>query len=109
MTFLFKYICICVCVCIYIYIYISFSCVRLFATPEIIAHQSSLSMGFYREEYWSGLPFPPPGDLPDPGIDSLLLSHLGSPNINKCVCMYVCACVCVYIYIFIGVYIHMNI
>ena len=34
----------------------------------IIAHQASLSMGFPRQEYWSGLPFPPPGDLPHPGI-----------------------------------------
>ena len=33
-----------------------------------VAHQGPLSMGFPRQEYWSGLPFPPPGDLPDPGI-----------------------------------------
>ena len=38
-------------------------------TPWIVAHQASLSMGFSRREYWSGLPFPPPGDLPDPGIE----------------------------------------
>ena len=44
----------------------SFSCVRLFAT---VAYQAPLSMGFSRQEYWSGLPFPSPGDLPDPGID----------------------------------------
>ena len=36
--------------------------------PWIVAHQAPLSMGFSRKEYWSGLPFPPPGDLPDPGI-----------------------------------------
>ena len=47
----------------------SFSCVRLFATPWTVAHQASPSMGFSREEYWSGLPFPSPGDLPDPGIE----------------------------------------
>ena len=41
---------------------------RLFATPWIIAHQASPSMGFSRQEYWSGLPFPSPGDLPNPGI-----------------------------------------
>ena len=35
-----------------------------------IAHQASLSMGFFRQEYWSGLPFPPPGDLPDPGVET---------------------------------------
>ena len=44
------------------------SCVQLFATPWIIAHWAPLSMGFPREEYWSGLPFPSPGHLPDPGI-----------------------------------------
>ena len=56
-------------------------------TPWSIAHQVPLSVGFSRQEYWSGLPFPSPGDLPDPGIkpgsptlqvDSLLLSHWGS-------------------------------
>ena len=46
----------------------SFSRVRLFATPWTVAYQASLSMGFSRQEYWSGLPFPSPGDLPDPGI-----------------------------------------
>ena len=43
--------------------------VRLFATPWTVAHQAPLSMGFSRQEYWSGLPFPSPGDLPDPGIE----------------------------------------
>ena len=56
-----------------------------------VAHQAPLSMGFPRQEYWSGLSFPPPGDLSDPGIkprslalqaDSLPLSHLGSPQRN---------------------------
>ena len=37
--------------------------------PWTVAHQSSLSMGFSRQEYWSGLPFPSPGELPDPGIE----------------------------------------
>ena len=45
-----------------------FSCVQLFATPWTGAHQAPLSMGFSRQEYWSGLLYPPPGDLPDPGI-----------------------------------------
>ena len=53
-----------------------FSCVRLFVTLWIIAHQAPLSVGFFRKEYWSGLPCPPPGDLPDPGIK---LSSLTSP------------------------------
>ena len=59
------------------------------ATALTVTHQDSLSMGFSRQEYWSGLPFPTPGDLPDPGIktvssalkvDSLSISHLGSPE-----------------------------
>ena len=64
------------------------------ATPWTVARQAPLSMGFSRQEYWSGLPCPPPGDLPHPGIqpaspaspasqvDSLPLSHQGSP-VNK--------------------------
>ena len=43
--------------------------VRLFATPWTLAYQVPLSMGFSRQQYWSGLPFPSPGDLPDPGIE----------------------------------------
>ena len=62
--------------------------VQLFATPWTVARQAPLSMGFSRQEYWSGLPFPSPGDLPDPGVepkspalqaDSLLLTLEGSP------------------------------
>ena len=68
----------------------SLSRVRLFVTLWTIDHQAPLSMAFSRQEYWSGLPFPPPGDLPNPGIqprssaspalqaDSLPLSHHGS-------------------------------
>ena len=47
----------------------SLSLVRLFASPWTIAYQAPPSMGFSRQEYWSGLPFPSPGDLPDPGIE----------------------------------------
>ena len=63
----------------------SLSHVRIFVTPWTVAHQGPLSMGFPRKEFWSGLPFPSPGDLSDPGIklmspawqaDSLPLSHL---------------------------------
>ena len=63
-------------------------CPTFFVTPWTIAHQARLSMGFFRQEYWSGLPFSSPRDLPNPGIDhtapatslalqkaSLLLSH----------------------------------
>ena len=48
----------------------SLSRVRLFATPWTVAHQAPPSMGYSRQEYWSGLPIPSPGDLPDPGIES---------------------------------------
>ena len=48
---------------------ISANCVRLLATPWTGALQAPLSMGFSRQEYWSGLSFPPPGDLPNPGIE----------------------------------------
>ena len=47
----------------------SLSRVQLFVTPWTVAHQASQSMGFSRQEYWSGLPFPSPGDLPYPGIE----------------------------------------
>ena len=47
----------------------SLSLVRLFATPWTVAYQAPPSMGFSRQEYWSELPFPSPGDLPDPGIE----------------------------------------
>ena len=66
-----------------------FSCVRLFVILWTVACQVPLYMGFSRQEYWSGLPCPPPGDLPDPGVkpsspalqvDSLPLSHRESPQ-----------------------------
>ena len=43
--------------------------VQLFAAPWTVAYYTPLSMGFSRQEYWSGLPFPSPEDLPDPGIE----------------------------------------
>jgi len=70
-----------------------FSCVQLFATPWTVDCQASLSLVFPSQEYWSGLPFPAPGDLPNPGIkpespawqaDSLPLSHLGA--LSWCCC-----------------------
>ena len=51
-------------------------CIQFFATPWTVAHQAPLSMGFSQQEFWSELPFPPPGDLPDPGIT---LQSLASP------------------------------
>ena len=47
----------------------SLSRIQLFVTPWSVAQQAPLSMGFFRQEYWSGLPFPPSGDLPDPGVE----------------------------------------
>ena len=47
----------------------SLSHVQFFATPWTVAHQAPPSMEFSRQEYWSGLPFPSPGDLPNPGIE----------------------------------------
>ena len=69
------------------------SCVHLFAPIGTVAHQPPLSMEFSRQEYWGGLPFPPPGDFPDLGTepmssaslalhwqaDSLSLNHQGGP------------------------------
>ena len=70
-------------------------CIRFFVTPWTVAHQASLSMGFPRQEYWSGLPSPFPGDHPEPGIepespawqaDSLTAELPGKPpfTIRKC-------------------------
>ena len=70
-----------------------FSCVHLFVTLWTAARQAPLSMGFPRQEYWSGLLCPPPGDLPNPGIEPESLmspalagrffttSHLGNPDL----------------------------
>ena len=78
-------VCVCVCACVCV-----LSPVCLFVTPWTVAPQVPLYMQFCRQGYWSGLPFPPPGDLPDPGLepaslaspplqaDSLPLSHQGS-------------------------------
>ena len=72
----------------FVFVVLQLNSVQLFATPQTVAHQTLLSVGLPRQEYWSGLPFPSLGDLPDPGIElmspalagnSLPLSHLGSP------------------------------
>ena len=54
---------------LYMWVLSRFSRVQLFATPCTVAHQAPLLIGFSRQEYWSGLPCPPPGDLPDTGIE----------------------------------------
>ena len=51
-----------------------FNCIQLSVIPGTVAHQAPLSMGFSRQECWSGLPFLPPGDLPDPGIEPTFLA-----------------------------------
>ena len=70
----------------------SLSCVQLFVTPWTIAYQAPPSMGFSRQEYWSGLPFPSPEDLPNPGIkpespdlqaDALLSEPPGKFSLNR--------------------------
>ena len=61
-----------VCVCV---VLSCFSCVWLFATPWTAVLHASLSMGFSRQDYWSGLPFPFPGDLPDSGIELESLTY----------------------------------
>ena len=58
----YSYICIYVCVCVCV-------CVYPFMTLWTVAHQAPLSMRFPRQKYWSGLPFPTPRDLPDPGME----------------------------------------
>ena len=72
----------------------SLSRVQLFSTPWTVGHQAPPSMGFPRQEYWSGLPFPSPGDLPDPGIeprsptlqaDALTYEPPGKPSRNEVV------------------------
>ena len=60
------------------------SCLTLCNPPGTVARQAPLSMGFSRQGCWSGLPCPPPGDLPDPGIKatSPILQAPGKPNCN---------------------------
>ena len=81
-----KKVCVCMCVCV-----LSLKHIWLFVTSWTVASQAPLPMVFPKQEFWSGLPFSPPGDLPDPGIkcaslgllycraDTLSLCHLGMP------------------------------
>ena len=71
------YMCVCVCVCVCVRPCVCVSHTRTHAypvaqlclsTPWAVAHQAPLSLGFFRQEYWSGLPFPTPGNLPNSGI-----------------------------------------
>ena len=65
-----RYTCMCVCV-------LSHPVMSDSVTPWTVAHQAPLSMGFSRQEYWNDLPFPTPGDLSDPGIESSSLALSG--------------------------------
>ena len=88
--------------CVYTIDTMLLRCVWLFVTPWTVALQAPLSMGFFRQEYYSGLPFPPSVDLPNPGIKSTspiflhcrwilhLLSHWGSPWTYNLKHMYIC-------------------
>ena len=59
---------------------LSFFCVQLFVTPWTVAHQTPLSMEFSRQEHWSELPFPSPGELPYPGIEPVFLMFPALPG-----------------------------
>ena len=92
----------CVCVCVRTRACVcaqSLSRVQLFATLWTLACQSPLSMEFSRQEYWSGLPFPPPGDLPDPGTEPMSLvspALAGGFFTTVSPGKPVCVCVCVF-------------
>ena len=70
-------VCVCVCMCLYVCVLSRLSTVQLFVTPWTVACQAPLSMGLFKKKYWSGLPCPPPRDLPNPGteLESLSLLH----------------------------------
>ena len=97
-------VCVCVCVCVWARTLSCISHVPLF-TPWTVAHQAHpLSMGFSTQEFWSGLPCPPPGDLPNPGIEptSLMSPALtgGFFNTSSTWEAYIYVCVCVYVYVY---------
>ena len=60
--------------CYYLCAVLACSVIQLFSTPWTVARQAPLSLEFFRQEYWSGLPFPIPGDLTDPGLKSVFLA-----------------------------------
>ena len=90
------------------------SCSRIRATPWTVAHQAPLSMEFSRQEYWSGLPFPSPEDLPDPGIepgspilqaDALTSQPPGKTSLRK---KNIYILICIFIHISIYLYKQLN-
>ena len=95
--------CVCVCVCV------THACMHtqllscVFATPWAVAHLAPLSMGFPRQEYWSGVPFLPPGDLPDSGIKPM---SPASPALSGGVESFTAAPPGKSIYLIYAIYIH---
>ena len=94
---IYTYMCMCM--------FSRFSCVPLFVTLWTVAFQAPLSMGFSRRDYWCGLPYLPPGDLPDLGMEPMsaciscisgrFFAHWTTWEAHVCVCV----CVCMYVYI----------
>ena len=71
-----MYVCVCVCVCVCVYIsHVCHLVMSNLATPWIVTCQAPLFMEFSRQEYWSGLPFPSPRELPNQGLNSGLLNR----------------------------------
>ena len=67
-------VCVCVCVCLCVCVFSCSVMFWVFVTPWPVAHQATLSIELSRQEYWSGLPFSAPGDLPSPGIKPMFLA-----------------------------------
>ena len=90
------YTSLCSCVCVHTQ---SLSCVRLFVTSWTVARQASLTMEFPRQEYWSGLPFPVPGNLPNPGIKPKLPAStcIGRQILYRCTTWEACSYTYMYI------------
>ena len=69
-------VCVCVCLCARVHVHTHMHLlnqIQLFATPSTVGHKAPLSVEFPRQEYWSGLPLPPSGDLPGPGVKPMSL------------------------------------
>ena len=97
--------CVCVCVCVW-----SVTQFCLFVTDWTVARQAPLSIAFSRQEHWSGLLCPSPGDLPNPGIkprlpvlhaDSLPPEIPGKPHMCPCIRVYLCVYIYMYVYTYI--------
>ena len=106
----FDYLCVCVCVCVCAQARMPghFSCVWLFAIPWTVACQAPLSVEFSRQEYWDGLPFPSPGNLPkpgnEPGSPSLQADSLPSEPLGKPICMYMY----IFLFVFFSIIVHLG-